>query len=98
MKLEDAFTIFKMGENANRPRRRRHRPHYHHEEISITRFLQQELERSEALTKFLKDYEKANKKEDKKESKFNVNQLALGLIVTFPIIAPLYVAFLKSLW
>lgn len=70
-------------------------------ELTITELLHKELERSEALQKLLKDHEKANKKDEdkKKEEKaaWSAPHIAMFLVFTFPITAPLYVAYVKTL-
>lgn len=61
--------------------------------------LAKKLREKEALEKFLKDYEKANKKEEKKAdgllSKITTTQLTIFMVVTVPVYLVLLMKLLK---
>lgn len=86
MKAKDFIDIIEFTKAFKEPKEARRRKKIEPKEMDITALLHRELEKSEALTKLLKDYEKANKKEDKKpEDKWSTPQIAMLLMfVTFP--------------
>jgi len=63
------------------------------DEQSLTDLLHKKLEEVDAIQKFLKDHEKANKKEDKKPEGMSTFQLA-SLFMVFALVAPLYLRIL----
>lgn len=81
------------------PKRRRKRDiDFDPRDFDVTTFIHKEIERAENLKKLLNNYEKINKKEEKKEEKkFHSHQIAMFLVLTFPVTAPLYVAYIKAL-
>lgn len=84
MKAKDFIDIIEFTKAFKEPKDKRRRAKLEPKK-DITTLLHEELERSEALTKLLKDYEKANKKEDKKPEGWNTPQIAMLLtFVTFP--------------
>lgn len=95
--------MFEYGKTFNKPDKpkRRMKKMRDLEDFSITDMIHRELEKTEALQKLLKDYEKANKKDEKKDDKkdnmIGIYQLAILMVFTFPIIAPLYVMYVKTL-
>lgn len=85
MKAKDFIDIIEFTKAFKEPKADRRRKKLEPKELNITELLHKELEKSEALTKLLKDYEKANKKEDKKPEGWNTAQIAMLLLfVTFP--------------
>jgi hypothetical protein len=71
---------------------------YDLKDVSITALIHREIERSEALSKLLKDLEKINKKEEKKDEKsWSIATISTFYIATFPIIGPLAVLGFRSL-
>lgn len=87
MKATEIMKLIELGQTFKQPNEKRRRQKLE-KEFSITDLLHKELEKSEALTKLLKDYEKANKKEDKKPEGWNTPQIAM--LLTF-ITVPAYV-------
>jgi hypothetical protein len=67
--------------------------------VDVFELLQQKRREAQMLEAFIKDMEKVNKKEEKKEdkSKLSTVQIAMLLIGTFPITGPLYVFWVQKL-
>lgn len=63
------------------------------DESSVTDLLHKEAERAQSFLEFMKNYEKAHKKEDKKPEGMSTFQLA-SLFMVFALIAPLYLKLL----
>lgn len=88
----------KMANNkpAKAERKRKPRPEdYDLRDFDAVAFIHKEIERADTLKKLLHDYEKANKKEDKKPEGLSTFQLA-SLFMVFALIAPLYLRLLTG--
>lgn len=97
MKATDFMQIFELGKAFKEPKmKRRRKRDYFDDDLDLTMLLHKRLEQAASLEKLLKDREKANKKEDKKEG-LSVPMVATIFLASFPIIAPLYVNFVKHL-
>lgn len=104
MKATDFMQIFEMGKafkppKAKRTRRRERDRDLDFTDIDISLLLHKKLQEADTLKRLLDDREKAHKKEDKKEEKqrITVHHLAMFFALSFPIIGPLYVQYLKAL-
>lgn len=84
------------NQKGDKPKRRKKISGYFEDDVSITALMHRKIEEAEALSKLLKDYEKANKKEDKKPDNNWSDKLAFWMVVTFPITAPLYIGMWRS--
>lgn len=98
MKAGEFMQIFELGKtfkDLNKPKRRRFKKDFDFDigEIDMTLLLQKKLQEEATIKKFLEDYAKAQKKDDKKDG-WSVSQIAVALWLAFPIIAPLYVSFI----
>jgi hypothetical protein len=87
MKATEIMKLIELGQTFKQPKDTRRRQKLE-KEFSITDLLHKELEKSQALTKLLKDYETANKKEEKKHEGWTTPQIAM--LLTF-ITVPAYV-------
>jgi hypothetical protein len=67
----------------------------------VIALMHKRIEEAQALEAFLKEREKINKKEEKKEEKekkgWSIEQIAIFLVLTFPVTGLLYVKFLNSI-
>lgn len=90
-KLAEMIATFKTKKE-DKPMRSRRGPPRHLNRMndeSITTLLQRKLEEADTLRKMLEDREKANKKDDKKDDKkstISTEQLAIFLVLTYPIV------------
>jgi len=81
--------VTKMAQKPDKPKRKKVRINdFDYRDIDVTAFIHREIERAENLKKLLSDYEKANKKEEKKDKKddgWSANQISTLLVATFPL-------------
>jgi hypothetical protein len=103
MKANDFLQIIELGKTfRDKPKRkspRKKEPCW--DDIDITMLLHKKLQEAHDLEQMLKDREKAHKEEKKEEKKhepkLSTAAVAAVFLASFPIIAPLYVAFMKHL-
>lgn len=99
MKARDMIALFEYADvfKKPKPKRRVRREKFDFDDVDIEALLAKRIRQAETLKKFLEDHQKANKKEDK-GNKIEFQHIERVLLLTFPIIAPLYVVWLKTLW
>jgi hypothetical protein len=104
MKATDFMQIFELGKAFKTPkamkRNRRIRDRdLNFDDFDIASLLHRKLQEADTLQKLLSDREKAHKKEDKKDEKqkLSLHHVAFLFALSFPIIAPMYVQYLKQL-
>ena len=105
MKANDFLQIFELGKafkpaKAKRSMRKRFDPEdINYGDIDISMLLHKKLEEAHVLEKLLKDHEKIHKEEKKEEKKqqWSMAHISYFLVATFPITAPLYVAYLRHM-
>ncbi len=104
MKANDFLQIIELGKTfRDKPKRKSYKkkePDW--DRLDITALLHKKLQEAHALEQMLKDHEKAHKEEKKEEMKKHEPKLSTAAVAavflaSFPIIAPLYVAFMKHL-
>jgi hypothetical protein len=69
----------------DKPKRRRAEPDYDIRNLDMSTLIHKEIAKAEALLKLLKDYEKANKKDDKKPEGMSLANVATIFMLSFPI-------------
>lgn len=94
MKAEDFIAI---TEHLNKAKKRRYRQT---PELDIVELIRKKHEEAKFLEQYLKDFDKLNKKEEKKEDKRRQFTFAEGVILAFMaqlFVGPMYKAFLLHL-
>lgn len=103
MKRFEKIILDKLFFNEKPKRTRKPKMDYDLDDIDVVAVLRREqLKAKETLHKldeFFKEHEKLNKKEEKKGNSFGIStpQLAMLIIASFPITAPLYVQWFRSI-
>ena len=105
MKANDFLQIFELGKAFKPPkakrsyRKMRDPDEMNYGDLDISMLLHKKLEEADVLKKLLKDHEKINKEEKKEEKKaqWSMAHISYFLVATFPITAPLYVAYLRHM-
>lgn len=94
-KYSEVLALLEWANKKEKPKRRR-KSELPEGPFDVTTYIHKKIEEAETLTKLLKDYEKANKKEDKKPETNWSDKLAFWMVVTFPITAPLYIGMWRA--
>lgn len=102
MKAADFLQIIELGKTfKEKPKRRKTKKEFNIEDIDVTMLLHKKLQEAHALEQWLKDREKAHKEEKKEDKKkeptLSAPAVAAIFLASFPIIAPLYVAFMRHM-
>ena len=102
MKAKDLIQLFEYGKAFKTPKAKRTsrkiKDDISYGDIDISMLLHKKLEEAHVLEKLLKDHEKAHKEEKREEKKsWSMAHISYFLVATFPITAPLYVAYLRHM-
>ena len=102
MKAKDLIQLMEYGKVFKKPKTRRSSRKkddlLSYGDIDISMLLHKKLEEAHVLEKLLKDHEKIHKEEKKEEKKgWTTAHISYFLVASFPIIAPLYVVYLKHM-
>jgi len=102
MKAKDFIQLLEYGKAFKTPKAKRSTKkadQITYGDIDISMLLHKKLEEAHVLEKLLKDHEKAHKEEKREEKKkeWSMAHISYFLVATFPITAPLYVAYLRHM-
>src|SRR5882672_1078186 len=102
MKAKDFIQLLEYGKAFKTPKAKRTKKiedRISYADIDISMLLHKKLEEAHVLEKLLKDHEKIHKEEKKEEKKqqWSMAHISYFLVATFPITAPLYVAYLRHM-
>jgi len=100
MKAKDFIQLLEYGKAFKTPKAKRTKKiEDRYVDVDISMLLHKKLEEAHVLEKLLKDHEKIHKEEKKEEKKqqWSMAHISYFLVATFPITAPLYVAYLRHM-